>query len=200
MWLSPFFSSFDHNLYSLIARINHDSSREISIGGPISRGQVAARDISARFVLASRRRRAVRFPAGGNAIHGDTWSCKSYRVNCRVLGPVRAHFASILNANRPSLPAARAPPRLAVISFDDENSIYVCLGHRNASALVRYDGESSEERGFSFFFVNIVRIRGNRPYSLQEYLFARSSSIFVQGQDESGSERSRKREGKGEWK
>lgn len=155
MWLSPFFSSFDHNLYSLIARINHGPSREISIGGPISRGQVAARDISARFVLASRRRRAVRFPAGGNAIHGDTWSCKSYRVNCRVLGPVRAHFASILNANRPSLPAARAPPRprLAVISFDDENSIYVCLGHRNASALVRYDGESSQERGFSFFFV-----------------------------------------------
>lgn len=72
MWLPPFFSSFDHNLYSLIARINHGPSREISIGGPISRGQVAARDISARFVLASRRRRAVRFPAGGNAIHGDT--------------------------------------------------------------------------------------------------------------------------------
>lgn len=45
------------------------------------------------------------------------------------------------------------------------------------------------EKRWIFFFP-----RGNigdriRAKSLQEYLFARSSSIFVQGQDESGAER-----------
>lgn len=61
----------------------------------------------------------------------------------------------------------------------------VCLGRRSrAYVSVRYGREKVD-----FFFP-----RGNigdriRAKSLQEYLFARSSSIFVQGQDESGAER-----------